>query len=307
MAGSQSAYDVLCYGAISMDSYTWLPYLPSPRRDVQADVEYDTVGGEALSVAIPLAAWGLRVLLTGNMIGTDRKADFIMSEVAGYPTIDTRYLRRHANVATPFARLLVTPEGGRSRINYWYDDAPRVELSTGMMSEAAILSIDAYGRHERERAATVARELGRPVITSDAYWPQYALASLSDVVILSRERLQAHFPGVYEYDHSLEMQERGSGVVIITNNDRPLLVVRRDGSAFTVDPYEPPGAVVDTSAAGHVFKAGIVYGWLKPDWSLEQKVRFACAAAALSCVREHAHADPPPLAGIEALLAAQPR
>ena len=87
---------------------------------------------------------------------------------------------------------------------------------------------------------------------------------------------------------------------------RPVLVVRADGSAFAVEPYEIPHPV-DTSAAGNLFKAGFIYAWLRTDWPLEEKVQFACAAAGLSCQRESPLTCPPTLEEIAALMAAQPR
>ena len=195
-------------------------------------------------------------------------------------------------MTTPFSRVFVTPDGERSRIAYWYDQTPKDELLTSMMARARILSIDAYGKEERDRAAQVARSLGRPVISADAIWPQYPLAGMSNVVIISSAWLQANFPGVYEYDHALELQSRGAGVVIITDGPKAVLVVRADGSPFGVEPYEVR-RVVDTSGAGDLFKAGIIYGWLQDDWPLEQKVKFACAAAGLNCERDRS-VDPPP-------------
>jgi sugar/nucleoside kinase (ribokinase family) len=306
MPEPDQSYDVLCYGTISMDNITRLPYLPNPRRDVQAMAEYNTVGGEALDVAIPLATWGMRVLVMGNVIGTDWKGDFILNELARFPNIDTRYLVQNANVTTPFTRILVTPDGDRSRIGYWFERTPKVELTSSVMRQAALLSVDAYGRDERDRAAQVARYLGCPIITADAFWPQYPLAGLSDVIIISRARLQAHFPGVFDYDHGLELQGLGAGTIIITDGDRPVLVVRSDGSAFGVEPYTIP-RVVDTSGAGHLFKAGMIYAWQQPHWPLEQKVMFACASAALSCRQERPRAQPPTLAEIHELMSAQPR
>lgn len=306
MPAGDDMFDVLCYGTISVDNVTRLPYLPSPKRDAPAIAEYDDLGGEAVQVAIPLATWGLRVLIVGNVIGTDRKATMIMQELGRHPRIDTRYIRQHENVITPFSRILVTPDGERSRIAYWYEDTPKLELTPQMMRQARLLSVDAYGRDERDRAAAVARSLGRPVITADAIWPQYPLASLSDVVIISRAWLQSNFPGAYEYDHALELQAQGAGVVIITDGVRPVLVVRADGSAFGVEPYEVPN-VVDTSGAGNLFKAGIIYGWLQAEWPLERKVKFACAAAGLYCQRQRPCSQSPTLAEIAALMQSQPR
>jgi sugar/nucleoside kinase (ribokinase family) len=299
-------YDVLCYGTISFESVTRLGRLPTPRRDAAATHERDALGGEALNVALPLAAWGMRVAVVGNFIGTDRKAEFILEELARHPRVDTRYIVQHPNLTTPFSRVFVTPDGERSRIAYWYDQTPKDELLIGMMAQARILSTDAYGRDERDRAAQVARSLGKPVISGDAIWPQYPLAGLSTVVIISSAWLQANFPGVYEYDHALELQARGAGVVIITDGPKAVLVVRADGSPFGVEPYEVK-RVVDTSGAGDLFKAGIIYGWLQEDWPLEQKVKFACAAAGLNCERDRAVDPPPSLEEIHKLMKSQPR
>jgi len=299
-------YDVLCYGTISVENVTRLPYLPTPRRDSPATHEHDELGGEALNVAVPLTYWGLSVAVVGNFIGTDRKSDFIMAELTQHPRIDTRYIIRHPNVVTPFSRVLVTPDGERSRIAYWYDQTPKDELLPALMSQARLLSVDAYGKDERDRAAQVARELGRPVISADAIWPQYPLASFSDVVIISSAWLQTNFPGVFDYDHALELQARGAGVIIITDGSEPVLVVRADGSPFGIEPYEVR-RVVETSGAGDLFKAGIIYGWLQADWPLEQKVKFACAAAALNCGRDRSNAQAPALSEVLALMKAQPR
>ncbi len=306
MVAGADTFDVLCYGTISVDEITHLPYLPTARRDAPATHEYIEVGGEAARVAIPLAAWGLRVLVVGNVIGADWKGEFILRQLARYPNISTHYIRQHPTVVTPFSRLLVTPDGERSRIAYWYDATPKVELTEAVMAQVSLLSVDAYGRGERDRAAAVARGLGKPVIAADAIWPKYPLASLSDAVIISSVWLQNSFPGVYEYDHALELQAQGAGVVIVTDGGRPVLVVRADGSTFGIEPYDLP-RVVDTSGAGDLFKAGIIYGWLKSGWPLEQRVKFACAAAGIKCARAPGDDSPPTLDEISRLMHAQPR
>jgi sulfofructose kinase len=306
MPDDRDLYDVLCYGTISVENVTHLAHLPTPKRDAAAQSDCDELGGEAANVAVALAAWGLRVLLVGNVIGADRKGEFICDELKRHPAIDTRYLRRQADVVTPFSRILVTPDGDRSRIAYWYDQTPKVELTVEMMQQARVLSVDAYGHEERDRAAAVAHSLGKTVIAADAIWPQYPLAGLSDVNVISKVWLQTNFPAVFDYDHSLDLQAQGAGVVIITDGARPVLVVRGDSSAFGMEPYELAN-VVDTSGAGDVFKAGITYGWLQPAWPLELKVQFACAAAGLNCCRDRTKDPPPSLADIFALIHAQPR
>ena len=41
-------------------------------------------------------------------------------------------------------------------------------------------------------------------------------------------------------------------------------------------------AVVDSTGAGDVFRAGLIYGRLQ-SWDLERAIQFASAAAALNC------------------------
>ncbi len=306
MVDDDACFDVMCYGTISLENVTRLAHLPTPRRDAPALYEYDELGGEALKVAVPLALWGLRVAVAGNFIGTDRKGESILSELKRYPTIDTRYIRQCSGVSTPFSRILVTADGERSRIAYGYDQTPKDELSPAMMQQARVLSVDAYGRDERDRAAGVARQFQRTVISADAIWPQYPLASLSDVVVISNAWLQSNFPGTYEYDHALELQQQGAGVIIVTDGPGPVLVVRADGAPFGVEPYEIE-RIVDTSGAGDLFKAGIIYAWLQPEWSLEYKVKFACAAAGLNCARDRSIESPPTLDEIFSLMGAQAR
>lgn len=299
-------YDVLCYGTISVENVTRLTNMPTPRRDATAVHEYDLLGGEALTVGVPLAMWGLRVAVVGNFIGTDRKADLILKELAQHKRLDTRHIIQHPNLDTPFTRVFVDPNGERSRVAYWYDQTPKDELLSSMMARARLLSVDAYGKSERDRAAQMARSLGRPVISADAIWPQYPLASLSTAVVISAAFLLSSFPGVYEYDHALELQAQGAGAVIITDGPKAVLVVRDDGSPFGVEPYAVR-RVQDTSGAGDLFKAGLIYGWLQEDWPLEQKVKFACAAAGLSCERDRSKDPPPSLTEIFALMKRQPR
>jgi sugar/nucleoside kinase (ribokinase family) len=299
-------YDVLCYGTISVENITRLAHLPTPRRDAAASQEYDLLGGEALTVAVPLATWGLRVAVAGNFIGHDRKAELIMQQLRQHPRIDTRYIVQHPNVDTPFTRLFVDARGERTRVSYWHDQTPKDELPASVMARARLLSVDAYGKDERDRAAQVARSLGRPVIAAGAIWPQYPLASLSNVIVISSTFLQSSFTGVYEYDHALELQAQGAGVVIVTDGPKAVLVVRADGSPFGVEPYDVR-RVVDTSGAGDLFKAGMIYGWLQEGWPLEQKVKFACAAAGLNCERDRSKDPAPSLTEIFALMKKQPR
>ena len=74
-----------------------------------------------------------------------------------------------------------------------------------------------------------------------------------------------------------------------------------DCIAFRRSPID----AVDTTGAGDVFRAGFIYALLQAQ-SPSRILRFAAAAAALSCTREGAMTSVPALDEVERLLAAEP-
>lgn len=292
MAASEIEFDVICYGTVSADNVIYVPYVPTPRRDSQVQAEFSRLGGEAATVARVLSLWGLRVAIVGNIVGEDRWGDFIRRELASYAGIDTRYMLSQPEVRTPFCRILVTPDGERSILGYWFDETPKTRLTAEMMSKARLLSVDVYGQSERDEAARIARALGRTVVSADAIWPKYPLAGLSDIIVISRDFLVGYFPGVYIYDHVLDLQRAGAGGVIVTHGQQPVLVVDPHGRPETVEPF--PVRAVDTTGAGDVFKAAVIYSHLQ-GWNLARSARFACAASALYVGQPRGEDAVPPL------------
>ena len=69
--------------------------------------------------------------------------------------------------------------------------------------------------------------------------------------------------------------------------------------------FSSPGFAVhavDTTGAGDVFRGGFIYGRLS-GWPIERMLRFANAAAAVSCTRLGALSGVPSPADVEAMLA----
>jgi sugar/nucleoside kinase (ribokinase family) len=276
-------FDVLCYGTISLDNIVRVPYLPSPNRDVQVQREQYQPGGEAVNVGAMLAAWGGEVALIGNVIGEDDYGQQIITELHKHPGVDLRYVSRVAGVRTPFRRVFVTPDGERSVMGYWFDDTPKVPLTAETVKRARLLSVDVYGKQDRIRAAELARESNRPVVAADVVWPDHPMLRCTGIMVNSSVFTAVQFPGVDLRAHMWRLHTAGGQAIITTLGKDGSLGVGADGQFIHSPAFDVP--VVDTSWAGEVYKAGVIYGYLQ-GWPLERIMRFANAAASLKVSRE---------------------
>jgi sugar/nucleoside kinase (ribokinase family) len=276
-------FDVLCYGTICLENTVRLPYPPNPRRDVQVSQDLYHPGGEAVNVAVASAVWGSEVALIGNAIGEDDYGNQIITAMHHHPGVDLRYVARVRGVRTPFRRVLVTPDGERSVLGYWFDETPKVPLTLDVVRRARLLSVDVYGRQERNRAAQLARDAGRPVVAADVVWPDHPMLQCAGVIVNSHDFSAEQFPGADLRDHMRRLRQNSPAVIIVTLGKHGCLALDQDGQFMDSPAFDVP--VVDTTSAGEVFKAGIIYAYLR-GWPLERMLRFANAAASLKCSRE---------------------
>ena len=276
-------FDALCYGTISLDNIIRVPYLPSPQRDAQVIREHYQPGGEAVNVGVMLAAWGGEVALIGNVIGEDDYGKQLITELHNHPGVDLRYVSRVPGVRTPFRRVLVTPDGERSVLGYWFDDTPKVPLTAEVVQRARLLSVDVYGKEERNRAAALAHEIGRLVVAADVVWPDHPMLRYSGVIVNSVDFVHERFPGVDIREHMRRLHDVSGATIITTLGANGSIGITVEGQFIDSPAFQVE--VVDTSLAGEVFKAGVIHGYLQ-HWPLERIMRFANAASALRCSRE---------------------
>ena len=291
-------FDALCYGTISLDNIVRVPYLPSPERDAQVIREHDQPGGQAVNVGVMLAAWGGEVALIGNVIGEDDYGKQLITELHNHPGVDLRYVSRVPGIRTPFRRVLVTPDGERSVLGFWFDDTPKVPLTVEVVQRARLLSVDVYGKEERNRAACLARESGRLVVAADVVWLDHPMLGCSSVVVNSLDFTHEHFPGVDIREHMRRLHEVSGATIVTTLGARGSVGITAEGEFIDSPAFNVQ--VVDTSLAGEVFKAGVIHGYLQA-WPLDRIMRFANAAAALKCSRESFY-PPVKLAEVNRLL-----
>jgi sugar/nucleoside kinase (ribokinase family) len=281
---------VFCYGELGIDNIIRLPHLPTPERAAFPFADTYHIGGAAANTAVWLAGWGVPVGLAGNAIGHDDHGRQLIDWLGRYPSLDRRSLEVRQEVATPFCRILVTPDGERSILVYGYPQTPKTELTVEMLDGARFLALDLYGGDERLAAVKVARAAGAQTVITDVAWPDHRALPLADIALVSAAYVREQFPGVDVIGHARQLQSINRGIVVLTDGARKVSVVDKEGALFHVQP--PAVEAVDATGAGDAFRAGLIYGLLQ-GWPLPESVCFATAAGALKVMRVGGGSDVP--------------
>ncbi len=257
-------------------------------------------GGEAANGAIVLSNLGVPVILDGPFLG-----DFTAEPLRSYlqkRNVDCSLLHHHPGF--PGWRDIVFCDGASRTVFGWFVDY----LFGGHKfwnkpNEQAIKSVrcvalDPFFGSESQVVAELCLKNHKDYVTIDSRFDSL-ISKGARAIACSREFLDREYPGI-EYKALLKQyQSNCAGLIIFTFGGRPVLFASPKSPVQSFQPY--PIEPVDTLAAGDTFRAGVVYGILK-GWSDLEVVRFASAAAAISCLHFPSVYEPPTLAEITALM-----
>lgn len=290
--------EVLCYGEIGIDNIIQADGLPSPENAVFPKSDSYHGGGAASNTAVWLATLGVRVKLTGNAIGRDPYGELIMQGLGRHPNIDLSLVEQHEEVITPFTRAIVTPDGERSFLIFWYPQAPKIPLTKEMLDGARYLALDLYGGPERLAAARIAFESGVSTAIGDVIWPDHPALPHTSIATNSGPFIRQNFPGVDVRQHARKLQSVSGGIVITTDGPRTVHAIDANGNSFTVEP--PAVTAVDATGAGDAFRSGLLYGMLR-GFDLPRSICWAVATGSLKVQSLGAATNLPDVKEIEAL------
>jgi sulfofructose kinase len=296
------AWDVIGVGANSLDLVLRIPVdmqSLSTAGKVRIAEERLFGGGQTATTLSACAALGLTTSYIGAF-GSGGRGARMRSELNERGVGLTHAVRRR--VPNAGAAVIVDNAGQRTVI--WTRDerlglAPG-EIDAAVLRSSRIIHVDDVDPPAALRTCHLARDLGVPV-TSDLEQVDGRTEEL--VAAVTHPIFDQNVPGVLTGEQDPEralrkLRRLNPGVLCMTLGDRGAAALDED--RFLQEPALKVD-VVDTTGAGDVFRAGFIYGWLQ-EWDVARCLRFANAAAAVSCTRLGAIASVPSLADVEMLL-----
>lgn len=290
---------ILVIGSANTDMIVQVPYIPRPGETILGGTFSTAPGGKGANQAVAAARAGGQVTFI-TRLGKDMFGD---NALQGYHNdgIDTSHIIRDATAPSGVAMIYVAKDGENSIA---VASGANMNLSPGdlMKAESALDSADILLMQLEiplatvETAAAMAYEKNIPVILNPAPAQELSEDLLKTITILTPNESEAQLlTGIPVRNHidagkaAKALLDKGVKTVIVTLGGRGALIVDENGERL-VKSFEVKA--IDTTAAGDVFNGALAVA-LALGKMLDEAVRFANAAAALSVTRLGAQPSAP--------------
>lgn len=296
-------WDVIGIGATSVDYVYRLPVLPEadgPQAKIRISSHRISCGGQTATALATCAALGLRAKFAG-VLGSDENGVRIHAELARLG-IDVSDAMVH-EAKNQFAAILVDERTGERIVLWSRDDGLALrpnELSPELLASARVVHVDDVDQEGAIRAAERARASGA-IVTSDI--DRVTERTEEFVGAVSIPILAEHVPPALTGEKDMEralrkLRTRHSTMLCVTLGRAGAMILEGDTIHF-----EPAFHVnaVDTTGAGDVWRGAFIHGLLRHEQP-KAILRFANAAAAVSCTRAGAIDAVPALADVDDML-----
>jgi sulfofructose kinase len=292
-------------GANAVDFVYRLPASPQPTGNLsKMRIRQQTIscGGQMTTALVACARFGLRAKYIGAT-GTDDNGRRIRAELTHH-NVNTSESVIH-DAPNQYAVILVDETTGERMVLWDRDERLCLrphEIPRDALLSARLLHVDDVDQEAAIVAATIAREAGLAVTSDIDRLTGRTLDLVQAVTIpIFAEHIPGHLTGASDPESALrQLRKEHGGLLCVTLGPEGALALDGDDAIYS------PGfkvTAVDTTGAGDVFRAGFIYGTLQ-GWETRRILRFANAAAGLSCTRPGAIGGVPSLEEIERFLAA---
>jgi sugar/nucleoside kinase (ribokinase family) len=278
----------------------------------------ETSGGSAANTVAGIAALGLRSGFIGQ-VAADQLGEVFTHDIRA---LGVEFATPPIADGVPTARclILVTPDAQRTMNTFLgaSQNLSQASLDEDQIRSASILYLEGYlwdpegPRAAMSRAIEIAHAAGRKVAftLSDSFCVDRHRSGFLELI--ERGDIDILFANEHEIQSLAQSQDLESAIAAIAPRLPLLVVTCSEKGAIAVEgatrasvPAEPIEQIVDTTGAGDLFRAGMLYGFDK-GWQVARCLQFAAAAGALKCRGLGGTGYVPPVAEIEALIAEYP-
>jgi sugar/nucleoside kinase (ribokinase family) len=305
--GQGPSCDVLGIGANSVDYVYLLPAYPEssgPNAKMRISSHSLSCGGQVATALCTCASMGLRAKYIGAT-GTDDNGRRLRDELARWRIDMTDAVIR--DVTNQFAVIMVDEHAGERIVLWDRHDGLTLrtrELPPEVLTSTRVLHVDDVDQEAAIRAAHIAREAGVHVTSDiDRVTPRTEELVAAVTMPIFAEHVPKALTGESDFERALRKLRRlNDGMMCVTLGPRGAILLNNDrvhdAPAFQVD-------AVDTTGAGDVFRGALIVALLRGD-NPDEMLRFANAAAGVSCTRLGAINGVPTLEETRRLMAPGP-
>jgi sugar/nucleoside kinase (ribokinase family) len=297
---AEPKWDVIGIGESSVDEVYRLPGALGPNVKLPLSSRQIRYGGQVATTLATCASFGLRAGFLGTL-GDDDHADGLSQALENRGVDTTLLIRRPARHRR--AIVLVNEQSGDRAVLWERDERLSLEVDEvprEIIEASRLLHVDDVDAAAALAATRIARNAGIPV-TSDIDHVSDRTRELFTAVTIPivAEHVPATLTGESDPERALrQLRKSHNGMLCVTLGVRGSMLL--DGTQLYRVPA-PSVRAVDATGAGDVFRGAFIVALLRGDSPLDI-LRFANAAAALSCTREGALDSVPTRHEVEAFL-----
>lgn len=297
MPSQAAGYDILGLGCVAVDTFLYVSKYPRENEKSPIQSQARSCGGTTANALVAAAKLGGRGGWAGSL-GNDEKSRYVKAALAE-AGVDTTWIREAENARPISATIVVNSRRSSRTILFDLTGAAPLDESwppEEAIRESKILLIDQFGIEGMLRAARIARENGISIV-ADFEDPSHLgfddLLPLVDHLILPEpvalEATGSDSPTAAVNRLWNEQRE----AVIVTCSEKGCWYRGRE-MAEGITLHHPAFWVeaVDSTGCGDVFRGAYALGLLEGN-SLEERLRFAAAAAALKATKTGGQASFP--------------
>ena len=297
---------ILVFGTVCLDRIRRVADLPSIGGYTEVLEEQESLGGEAANTASALVLWRVEVCLVGNALGLGHDGDRLRMHVLekGLPDDLLHAIAIDGGIDTPVCDVYVTGDGERTMFGRGFATmCPSMNLAVLPYQTGAWFTAESNMRGPSEEATRRAHEAGMRVYTMDFHHhqgqsPPGSIAQFSTDWVGARDNPLRNLAWVEAWSAN------NRSVAILTDGANGLFLGLPGESARYYPPFPAP-EIVDSTGAGDVFRAGVLFGLDRGD-PFPRALMFGAAAASLKVATLGANEGVPSRQEVDAHILAHP-